>query len=191
MMEMVQDLDNAVLAKINHQWTNPFMDQFFVWATNIHHDPIFLYSVLPLFLGIILIIYKMQAVRMILTLALTIGVTDMMGARIFKPFFNRTRPHLETHAPATLRMEFSPGNGSFPSNHAMNSFAVATVVTHFIPWMTIPFFIIAFIGGYSRLYLGVHYPTDVVAGAVIGIFLALAVIRLTRVVPFMRRTEPL
>ena len=191
MLESIKDLDQAFLSKVNMQWTDPRLDEFFLWATNLHHDSTFLFWILPIFLCLLLWIYKKQAVRMIIALAVTITASDMLGARVFKPLFNRTRPHLENTAGVKLRLPYSPRNGSFPSNHAMNSFAVFVIVAHYIPWLGIPFFFIACIGAYSRMYVGVHYPSDIVAGAVVGIVLAFLILRLLRAIPFMRRAEQL
>jgi len=58
---------------------------------------------------------------------------------------------------------------SFPSGHTAGAFLMATVVSSFFPLMSAVFFAWAFLVGLSRIYLGVHYPTDVLAGMVVGI----------------------
>lgn len=62
---------------------------------------------------------------------------------------------------------------SFPSGHAATSFACATVLSHYVPRYRVAFFALAALIGVSRIYNGMHYPTDVLAGAVLGVLTAL------------------
>ena len=62
---------------------------------------------------------------------------------------------------------------SFPSNHAMNNFAAATMFTYFYPRMKYALFIGAFLVSISRVFCGVHYPSDILGGALIGTVIAL------------------
>jgi undecaprenyl-diphosphatase len=66
---------------------------------------------------------------------------------------------------------------SFPSNHAINTFGSATILAAAFPGVSYIFYIFAAIVGYSRLYLGVHYPSDVIAGALLGVVIARIVSR--------------
>jgi undecaprenyl-diphosphatase len=58
---------------------------------------------------------------------------------------------------------------SFPSGHTAAAFAMATLVSFHFPILTLPVIIWALLVGFSRIYLGVHYPTDILAGIVIGV----------------------
>jgi undecaprenyl-diphosphatase len=73
-----------------------------------------------------------------------------------------------------------PHDGSFPSGHAATSFACATVLAWFAPRWAAAFFLLAAAIAYSRLYVAVHYPLDVVGGAVLGALVALAVLAVFR-----------
>jgi undecaprenyl-diphosphatase len=63
---------------------------------------------------------------------------------------------------------------SFPSGHTAAAFVIATLISHFFPALLVPVYFWAFLMGVSRIYLGVHYPTDILAGLVIGIISAFA-----------------
>ena len=67
-----------------------------------------------------------------------------------------------------------PTTSSFPSGHAATSFACALVLARFAPRLTIPLFVLAALIAFSRVYVGVHYPFDVLAGTVLGLALATA-----------------
>jgi undecaprenyl-diphosphatase len=64
------------------------------------------------------------------------------------------------------------GKWSFPSNHAANSFVLATILSYFFSQWKYPLFILASLIGFSRIYVGVHYPGDVVFGALLGYCIA-------------------
>ena len=66
----------------------------------------------------------------------------------------------------------APHDGSFPSGHAATSFAAATVLTLYLPRWAPLWILLAVAIGFSRVYVGVHYPLDVVGGAVLGVLVA-------------------
>jgi undecaprenyl-diphosphatase len=96
---------------------------------------------------------------------------------IFKKIKNSTtrkRP-FETYPD----MEFilpPPDEYSFPSGHSMNAFAAATVMACYFPFLFLPLFIIAVLIATSRVFLALHYPTDVIIGALIGVSVSLSLI---------------
>jgi undecaprenyl-diphosphatase len=73
-----------------------------------------------------------------------------------------------------------PHSHSFPSGHTATSFAAATVLTALVPRAAPAFFLLAAAIAYSRLYVGVHFPLDVVGGAVIGVATALLLLAAAR-----------
>lgn len=102
-------------------------------------------------------------------------LSDQLSSAALKPFFQRVRPCVAlegVNAITGISTSFS-----FPSSHAVNSFAAAMLFTHFYPAQKWPLFICAFLSGFSRIYLGKHYPFDVIGGAVIGVLCALVVIK--------------
>jgi undecaprenyl-diphosphatase len=74
---------------------------------------------------------------------------------------------------------------SFPSGHTATSFACATVLAAFVPRLRVPLFVLAALIALSRIYNGMHYPTDVLAGALLGVLTALLLLAATR-----RRSRP-
>jgi undecaprenyl-diphosphatase len=94
------------------------------------------------------------------------------GATALKHVFLRPRP-LASVAEAQALVDRA-ASSSFPSNHATNAFALAALFAIYYPGLAIPFFTVAALVGYSRVYLGDHYPLDVLAGAVLGTTLGLA-----------------
>jgi undecaprenyl-diphosphatase len=84
-----------------------------------------------------------------------------------------------------------PLTSSFPSGHTSTSFACATVLGAFVPQLRVPFFVLAAAVGWSRVYVGVHYPLDVLAGAFWGVLVGLLVLRaLPRLATALRRPRP-
>jgi undecaprenyl-diphosphatase len=73
-----------------------------------------------------------------------------------------------------------PRGSSFPSGHTSTSFACATVLSFFVPRAAPAFYLLALAIGFSRIYVGVHWPLDVLGGAVLGLAVGLAVIALLR-----------
>ena len=83
-----------------------------------------------------------------------------------------------------------PHDGSFPSGHATSSFACATTLAFFVPRAAPLFFVLAAAIAWSRVYVGVHYPLDVLGGAVLGVALAIALRWLVAALRRSRRATP-
>jgi undecaprenyl-diphosphatase len=133
--------------------------------------------------------FRMQAVRLMVAIALVLVISDGLGARVFKPYFNRQRPNYVASLNTVVRVPYQPKSGSFPSNHTMNSVAVATMFAYYFPYSVVPAAILAFLAGYSRIYVGVHYPSDVLGGAIFGVLLAIFVIKVLSYIPGLKRPD--
>ena len=103
--------------------------------------------------------------------AMTAAAAAGLAAAI-KEVVDRVRPALAD--PAITALVSTPDSPSFPSGHAATSFAAAAVVGSFHPRLRWPLYSLATVVGLSRIYLGVHYGLDVVAGAALGLALGLA-----------------
>jgi undecaprenyl-diphosphatase len=96
-----------------------------------------------------------------------IALSDQSSANLFKSLFSRARP---PYALDSVRLLVDTTRSfSFPSAHAANAFAVATFVSTFYRRTRVWLYVAAALIAYSRVYVGVHYPTDVLAGAALGL----------------------
>ncbi|RKY81789.1 phosphatase PAP2 family protein [candidate division KSB1 bacterium] len=91
---------------------------------------------------------------------------ETLGQILLKLKLRRIRPFLTL--PQIKSIVKAPDMFSFPSGHAAGAFVMATVFNHFYPSITIPLYSTASIIGFSRVYNGVHYPSDVIAGSFLG-----------------------
>lgn len=143
------------------------------WITNQNH------WIIPLLILSIVLLFK-TGYRGKITFAILIvgfAITDASIAQILKPMFGRIRP---SHAIAE-QINLLLGKGglySFPSNHAANSFMLASILGYFFDRIKISLFILAGIISFSRIYVGVHYPGDVIFGALYGYLVAWTVLSL-------------
>lgn len=171
-MEALTQFDHQIFSLINSEWSNSAFDWLFPSITDFHKSPWFPFVLVPL---LAFWVWKKRsiAIRSIVALILSIGLSDAISYRIIKPMVNRERPPASG---ITVQLRTHNHSGmSFPSNHSANIFAGATTLSFVFPILAPAFFTIAFLIGYSRIYVGVHFPLDVVAGAVLGISVALAV----------------
>src|SRR5712691_2846840 len=109
---------------------------------------------------------------------LAVAVADL-AARGLKEVFDVERPSQRYASPRTL--VGAPHDASFPSGHAAMSFSAATILTTYVPRAAPLWFLLALAIGFSRIYVGVHYPLDIVGGAVLGVLVAIALRRLVAV----------
>jgi membrane-associated phospholipid phosphatase len=96
-----------------------------------------------------------------------------------REWIGRRRPPLVYPEPKAL--VHVPHSGSFPSGHATAAFACATVIAWRAPRLAFPSFVLAGAIAWSRIYVGVHWPVDVLGGAALGILIATALLMLVRV----------
>ena len=177
LLAYLQSVDESWLQVINQKWSNPIFDVIFPSITDLHRDPRMLFLLIPL---LIFWIWKRQmlAVKGILAIAVTIALCDVAAYRGIKTFVQRPRPP-DAHVAVTVRTKRYSGP-SFPSNHATNMFGVATIVAFLIPGVGPYAFTIAALIAYSRVYVGVHYPFDVIGGALLGMMIGFFVWMLAR-----------
>lgn len=114
-------------------------------------------------------------VRLTLSLGAAVALTDAVGSQVLRPLFDRARPCYSL-PPGTFRWLAPAADvGSLPSLHAANFFAMATMASAADPRLGVATFVVAAGVALSRVYVGVHWPLDVLAGAAWGVGCGLAV----------------
>ncbi len=183
MLDFLLDFDRYLLLKING-WHTPWLDNLMFLLTDGK-------SWIPLFLLLIgWMVYKLkwQTVLILLYVGLVIFLADRISAGLLKPWIGRLRPSHEPGLEGLLHIVngYRGGLYGFVSSHAANAFGIATflwlVLRQHISWVWV-MFLWALLFSYTRIYLGVHYPFDILFGGVLGAVLALLVYKLGRVVP--------
>lgn len=173
-MEQLIEWDKAVFLFLNNTHT-PFWDHF-MW---IYTGRL---TWVPLILSLLFVLFRKnwkEALLVVVALALTITLCDQFASSLCKPYFARFRPAQDP--------EFSPfvqivngyrgGHYGFISSHAANSFGAVVLLALIFRnrLFTITAVVWAIVNCYSRIYLGVHYPGDILAGTVAGIVIAVIV----------------
>jgi membrane-associated phospholipid phosphatase len=172
MPDQLLQLDRYLFHFVNHDLANPFFD----WIMPYLRNPLFW---IPLYLFIICFCiwkFKKQGLVIILLLALCAGFADRTSAGIIKPLVKRLRPCRDGIVSKTDIERISCGSGySFPSTHATDHFAAAFfLILLFSPkWKWIWFWGVLWAGviSFAQVYVGVHYPIDVIGGASYGILI--------------------
>ncbi|MBI3947590.1 MAG: phosphatase PAP2 family protein [Armatimonadetes bacterium] len=161
LVERLQALDMAAFHLINHDWIHPALDPVMVFLTQLGLGHAQLTLLIPLY------VWGGPAGRRTAILCAIAFLVSGLGAQILKNGIPRLRPFLVVDdcrfLTGVLRFR------SFPSGHTATSFAIAWVAGARHPRWRAPLLLLAALIGYSRAYVGVHFPGDALAAAVIGI----------------------
>lgn len=179
-----EEWDRALFGMVNQMFTSSVFDAIMPALS----DPTF--WMIPL--GIVWLVFAIRTKRrgriVALCCFLVVAATDQIAASLIKPAVQRVRPcnviaqthyydadnerwiYTDKFAMTTYKSSFS-----FPSNHAANIAGQAVYWSYFYPQISPVLFASAIVVGYSRVYLGYHYPSDVAAGYLLGILIALMI----------------
>ena len=162
MISLLQNIDNSILLFIKNNMHGHMMDKAMVIITSLGNG-----GIIWIIIAVLLMINKKY--RKIGVMALgSLILSTILGEGILKHVVQRIRPSADI--PAINMLIAKPLSYSFPSGHAASSFAVAGVLAKYLKKYAIGLLGLASLIAFSRLYLYVHYPTDVVAGIILGLF---------------------
>jgi len=170
MLQFFESTDIHILFFIQNHFKNSFLDKIMPLITKLGNVGIFWIALACFFI----LIKKYRKIGIMLFIS--IFLCALTGNIILKPLVKRIRPFDLVHF--TQLLISAPKDFSFPSGHTMASFASATVIISQNKKWGMYAFILAFLIGFSRLYLFVHFPSDVIMGAVIGCILGIISVKL-------------
>ena len=173
-MSAIEAIDSRVFLWLNGLHIN-WLDTVMVSITEM-------WPWIPIYILLLYLVFKQYGKRgwwVVVAVGLTILCSDQLSAHVCKPLFHRLRPcfNPEMEGLVHLPKGLPGGHYGFVSSHAANTFAVATFLTavmkrnyRHIGWWLYAW---ASISSYSRIYVGVHYPGDIIAGAALGVLVGL------------------
>lgn len=164
MLTWLHEFDASLFTFLNTNYQNFWLDHFMLFLSSgwVWFGLFALWMLTGIFR------WKWDLLRFGGCLLLALTISDVLCFRVLKPIVARTRPCYQQ--PARV---INPGCGSeygFPSNHAANAMTAATFISLQNPLFAPLATLLAFAVGFSRVYAGVHYPFDVMAGFIVGIF---------------------
>lgn len=169
-MSLIQNLDNFILLFIKNNMHWYIMDKTMVVITSLGNGG----SIWIVIACLLLISKKYRKIGFMSLGALILSA--VFGEGILKHVVQRIRP--SASIPAANLLISKPLSYSFPSGHTTSSFAAAGVLAKYFKHYALGFFILASLIAFSRLYLYVHYPTDVLAGIILGLICSRIIIYL-------------
>lgn len=178
MIEQFANFDISVAEFFAHSTMSPLLDKAMVYITALGDAGIFW-----ILCGIILLIFKKTRTCGV-ALLFSLAISFLLSQLVLKELIDRARPY-EVVKDIELLIAV-PRGSSFPSSHTVTAFASAMSIFCFNRILGAPALILAAAIGFSRIYLGVHFVSDVVLGAVLGVTLGFF---LTRMLFFKKDTE--
>lgn len=174
MIEHLKSIDKEIFVLINGMH-NSFFDEVMYWVSH----KFFWIPFYVLLLYLIIKNFKKQAWLIVLCIALLTVLTDQISVHLFKNIFLRYRPCHNTELQNIVHLlnNHCGGMYGFVSSHAANTFGLATFLIFLFAnkKMILLLLLWAILVCYSRIYAGVHYPADVIAGGLLGLVLGFVV----------------
>jgi undecaprenyl-diphosphatase len=174
MLEFLNNIDTNIFIFLNGI-NSPFWDKIMWWISGTK-------SWIPMYAIIVAVIVYKQRWKSIITLifiALVVTLADQISVHAFKEVFQRLRPCHNSALQDLVHIVRNKCGGQygFVSSHAANTFAVAFFLSRLFKNKYFSWFILiwATVVSYSRIYLGVHYPFDVIGGAILGALIGISI----------------
>ena len=179
MFEFITKIDLSILYWIQDFLANDVMDALMVFITTLGDG-----GILWIAIAVVLLFFKKtRKCGIAMGIALVLGL--IFGNGIIKNVVGRIRPfqYVLEHSGEVINLLIEkPGEYSFPSGHTQSSFAAATVIFINNKKWGIPALIMAALIGFSRLYVFVHYPTDILVGAFFGVVWAISAVWIVKII---------
>lgn len=165
MVDFLYNIDVSIFYLLNQTISNPLFDSFFPYITNVKS------WYLVYFIFWLLLIFKSGRIGKIsaVLIILVIALSDQISSHLLKNLFERVRP-CNVLEDVNLLISCSKSY-SMPSSHAVNNFAAAIFFSKLFPKYKLPLIIVAVLLALSRPIVGVHYFSDIVIGALIGMII--------------------
>lgn len=170
MLDNIVNIDQSLFLEMNGTWSNQFFDQVLPWFRNKYFwSPLYLFALV----FIVMNFNRKTAITVIILAVLSIVASDQISSSIIKPLVGRLRPCNDPDFLDRVFLLVECGSGkSFTSSHAANHFALAFYFGVFFrkiqPALLPVLLFWAAIVSYAQIYVGVHYPFDILGGAILG-----------------------
>ncbi len=169
LFDKILQVDYRLMVWVNKDLSSPLLDVLTLFMReSIFHVPLYVFIIVFAFIHL-----RKTAWWWILGGITLISISDLISSFFIKSYFNRPRPCRDPYMMYHINLlaKYCGANGSFTSSHAMNHFAFATYVyitfRRFSSYFSLLFIWAAFIS-FSQVYVGVHYPSDVLCGGLLG-----------------------
>ena len=188
MLDILLKIDNIIFQLININLNYPLFDSFFIFFHDFHKNLMFIIPLLTLWFFSIFK-DKKRRLALVILIPLAIIITDQIGSYI-KDYKLRDRPYMAIESnKINLLVKVSQNEDgsykqtqssqkSFPSNHSANIWALSLILGYLYANVKTYFIILAILISISRVYIGVHYPLDIIFGAIIGISVSSLLIKI-------------
>lgn len=170
--QQLLDWDQSLFTLINTKWTNGVLDTIMPWLRKANNwIPFYVVMLVYLFIK-----KGIKVWRWVILAVINVTVTDQISSSLFKPFFHRLRPCADplVRDHSRLLLDYCSGGFSFTSSHAANHFGLAMFIFFTLQPLFKKFsglfFVWAGLIAYAQVYVGVHYPLDILVGGLIGLF---------------------